>query len=134
MVSRNRHRRGEVFDYIRRPLGLSARSASPRARKQRPKTLVQEVASNTPGLRVFVVISKDCQAFERAQRSKAMNRVRIGLEKLQHHVREILRGAARALRPDRRDWSTATMVASQAHRRVSFWQKLTFRLTLDALR
>jgi hypothetical protein len=31
-------------------------------------------------------IPKERQAFERAQRSKAMNRVRIGLEKLQHRV------------------------------------------------
>jgi hypothetical protein len=89
LVGRNRRRSGEVFDYIQsaagpwmeRPVGVTAREkATP------PKTLVQEVASNSPGVGVFVVISKERQPFERAQRSKAMNRVRIGLEKLQHRV------------------------------------------------
>src|SRR5215467_8368546 len=51
-----------------------------------PKTLVQEVASKTPGVRVFVVHSEERQAYERSQRDKAMARVRARLEKLQHRV------------------------------------------------
>jgi transposase len=89
LVGRNRRRSGEVFDYIQSatgpwiecPVGITAREkATP------PKTLVQEVASNKPGVRVFVVHSEEREAFERAQRSKAMDRVRIRLEKLQQRV------------------------------------------------
>jgi transposase len=89
VVGRNRRRSGEVFDYIQNatgpwiecPVGITAREkATP------PKTLVQEVASNKPGVRVFIVHSEERQAFERAQRVKAMDRVRIRLENLQHRV------------------------------------------------
>ena len=51
-----------------------------------PKTLVQEVASKTPGVRVFVVHSEERQAYERSQRDRAMARVRARLEKLQRRV------------------------------------------------
>jgi transposase len=89
IVGRNRRRSGEVFDYIQSatgpwiecPVGITAREkATP------PKTLVQEVASNDPGVRVFVVHSEERQAFERALRDKAMDRVRTRLEKLQQRV------------------------------------------------
>ena len=91
IVGRNRRRCGEVFDYIQSatgpwiecPLGIAAREkATP------PKTLVQEVASKTPGMRVFVVHSEERQVYERAQRDKAMERVRARLEKLQRRVAE----------------------------------------------
>ena len=89
IVGRNRRRSGEVFDYIQSatgpwiecPVGITAREkATP------PKTLVQEVASKTPGVRVFVVHSEERQAYERSQRDKAMARVRARLEKLQRRV------------------------------------------------
>jgi len=79
IVGRNRRRSGEVFDYIQSatgpwiecPVGITARE-----RSTPPKTLVQEVASNKPGVRVFVVHSDDRLEYERAQRIKAMERVR----------------------------------------------------------
>jgi len=85
IVGRNRRRSGEVFDYIKRatgpwiecPVGITAREKS-----TAPKTLVQEVASNQPGMRVFVVHSEERLAFELAHRTKAMGRVRARLEKL----------------------------------------------------
>jgi transposase len=89
VVGRNRRRSGEVFDYIQSATGpwieceagITAREkASP------PKTLVQEVPSNQPGVRVFVVHSDERLAYERAQRTKAMERVRARLEKLQRRV------------------------------------------------
>jgi transposase len=89
IVGRNRRRSGEVFDYIQSatgpwiecPVGITAREkATP------PKTLVQEVASKQPGVRVFVVHSEEREAFERAQRTKAMARVRARLEKLVQRV------------------------------------------------
>jgi hypothetical protein len=86
IVGRNRRRSGEVFDYIQSatgpwiecPVGITAREkATP------PKTLVQEVVAQEPGVRVFVVHSEERLAYERAQRIKAMDRVRTRLEKLQ---------------------------------------------------
>jgi transposase len=89
IVGRNRRRSGEVFDYIQSataawiecPVGITARDKA-----SSPKTLVQEVLSNQPGVRVFVAHSDERQAFERAHRIKAMERVRARLEKLQRRV------------------------------------------------
>src|SRR6516165_9911667 len=53
-----------------------------------PKTLVQELASNKPGVRVFVVHSDERAAFERAQRVKAMGRVRTRLEGLERRIKK----------------------------------------------
>jgi transposase len=89
IVGRNRRRSGEVFDYIQSatgpwtecPAGITAREKA-----SAPKTLVQEVTSNRPGARVFVVHSDERLAYERAHRTKAMERVRARLEKLQRRV------------------------------------------------
>jgi len=72
VVGRNRRRSGEVFGYIQSatgpwiqcPVGITAREKS-----TSPKTLVQEVTSNEPGVRVFVVHSDERLAYERAQRT-----------------------------------------------------------------
>ena len=89
IVGRNRRRSGEVFNYIQSatgpwtecPVGITTREkATP------PKTLVQEVAPAKPGVRVFVVHSEERLAYERAQRVKAMDRVRTRLEKLRRRV------------------------------------------------
>src|SRR6202521_2193124 len=89
IVGRNRRRSGEVFDYIQSatgpwiecPAGITAREKA-----SAPKTLVQEVTSNQPGVRVFIVHSDERLAYERAQRVKAMERVRARLEKLAQRV------------------------------------------------
>lgn len=89
VVGRNRRRSGEIFDYIQSatgpwtecPCGITASE-----RSTPPKTLVQEVASKQPGVRVFVVRSEERLAFEQAQRVKAMDRVRAKLEKLERRV------------------------------------------------
>lgn len=89
VVGLNRRRRPKVLEYVRRatgpwldcPGGVAAREqASP------PKTRVQEVASDDPGVRVFVVQSEERLAYERAEREKAMQRVRTELEGLQTRV------------------------------------------------
>src|SRR6516164_415619 len=91
IVGRNRRRSGEVFDYIQRatgewtqcPVGITAREkATP------PKTRVQEVASNKPGMRVFVVHSDERAEFERAQRVKAMGRVCTRLQGLEQRIKK----------------------------------------------
>ena len=89
IVGRNRRRSGEVFDYIQSatgpwtecPVGITASEKS-----SPPKTLVQEVPSKIPGVRVFVVHSEERMAFERAHRTKAMERVRGKLEKLRQRI------------------------------------------------
>src|SRR6516162_3050022 len=89
IVGRNRRRSGEVFDYIQSatgpwiecPVGITAREKA-----TAPKTLVQEVVAQEPGVRVFVVHSEERLAYERAQRIKAMDRVRTRLEKLQRRI------------------------------------------------
>ena len=89
IVGRNRRRSGEVFDFIQSatgewiecPVGITAREKA-----MSPKTLVQEVSSKQPGVRVFVVHSEERQAFERAHRTKAMERVRRRLEKLERRI------------------------------------------------
>jgi transposase len=89
IVGRNRRRSGEIFDYIQSatspwiecPVGIAASEKSPP-----PKTLVQEVPSNKPGVRVFVVHSDERLAYERGQRIRAMDRVRGKLEKLQRRI------------------------------------------------
>jgi transposase len=91
IVGRNRRRSGEIYDYIQRatgewlecPVGITASE-----RKNPPKTLVQEVPSGQDGVRVFVVHSDERLAFERAQRIKSMERVRIKLAALERRVAE----------------------------------------------
>jgi transposase len=89
IVGRNRRRSGGVFDYIQSAIGpwiecpvcITAREkATP------PQTRVQEVASKEPGVRVFVVHSEERAAFECRRRAKAMERVRVQLEKLKRRV------------------------------------------------
>ena len=89
IVGRNRRRSGEVFEYIQSatgpwsecPAGITAREKA-----SSPKTLVQEVSSTQPGVRVFVVHSEEREAFERRHRIKAMERVRARLEKLERRI------------------------------------------------
>ena len=89
IVGRNRRRSGEVFDYIQSatgpwiecPVGITAREKA-----HAPKTFVQEVAADKPGVRVFVVHSEERHAFECTQRVKAIDRVRRKLEALQQRV------------------------------------------------
>jgi transposase len=91
VVGRNRRRSGEIYDYIQRatgpwiecPVGITASEKS-----NPPKTLVQEVASNEDGVRVFVVHSEERLGFESAQRKKSMERVRIKLAALEKRVAE----------------------------------------------
>jgi len=89
IVGRNRRRSGEVFDYIQSATGpwIECRPGiTVREKAEPPKTLVQEVAARAPGVRVFVVHSDERAAFERAQRIKAMERVRAKLAKLERRV------------------------------------------------
>ena len=89
VVGLTRRRREDVYRAIERatgrwtecPVGITAREQA-----EPPKTRVQEVASDHPGVRIFVVHSDERLAYERAQRLKAMERVRTQLEALERRV------------------------------------------------
>ncbi len=62
-------------------MGIAAREmANP------PRTYVQEVASDEPGVRIFVAKSEERAGYESSQRLKAMERVRLQLEALKRRV------------------------------------------------
>lgn len=89
IVGLNRRRRPEVLRYIQRATGSwlecpTGITASEKAAV--PKTQVQEVAGDKPGLRVFVVQSDERLDYERGEREKAMERVRQQLEALEQRV------------------------------------------------
>lgn len=89
VVGLNRRRRPEVLRYLGRatgpwldcPAGIAASE-----KKQVPRTQVQEVKSDKPGVRVFVVHSDERLAYERSEREKAMARVQAALESLAKRV------------------------------------------------
>jgi transposase len=89
LVGLNRRRNAAVARYLARATG--AWTACPPgpgapARPDPPKTSVQEVPAEEPGVRVFVVKSDERLTYERTERHKAMARVRAELEALQRRV------------------------------------------------
>jgi transposase len=65
------------------PVGINASEKKP---ADRPRTRVQEVSCDRPGVRVFVVDSDERRAYEERMRAKSMQRTREGLEKVQTRV------------------------------------------------
>jgi transposase len=94
------------------PGGINVQEA-----KVKQRTRVQEVACDRVGVRVFVVDSDERRGYEQRQRQKAMERVRVGLEKLQKRV-----GAGRLIDPAKIG-AAAQRVLSQNHgHRYYTWQ------------
>lgn len=91
LVGLKRRRQPEILRYLERatgpwlecPAGISAGEKYPV-----PKTLVQEVASDKAGVRVFVVHSEERLEYERGEREKAMGRVQEDLEALAQRVKQ----------------------------------------------
>jgi transposase len=89
VVGLNRRRREKVYRYIERAQGKWIEcplAIAPREMANPPKTYVQEVVSDEPGVRIFVAKSDERGGYERAQRTKAMERVREQLEGLKRRV------------------------------------------------
>lgn len=89
VVGLNRRRRPEVLEYLKRATGAWQECAVGIVASEKaevPKTLVQEVASEKPGIRVFVAHSDERLSYESAEREKAMQRVREELEALKQRV------------------------------------------------
>lgn len=90
LLGLKRRRREETYKLIERatgdwtdcPDGIAAvESGNP------PKTKVQEVRSDTEGVRVFVAHSQEREAYERGMRERSMERTRAELEKLARAVK-----------------------------------------------
>lgn len=91
VVGLNRRRRADIFRYIEAARGPRVNCPAGITASEKghvPKTQVQEVASDQPGIRVFVVRSDERESHERTQRVKAMERVRTVLEALQRRVEQ----------------------------------------------
>ena len=89
VVGLNRRRRPEVMGYLERASGQWQECRAGIAASEKaevPKTLVQEVASDKPGVRVIVVHSDERLSYERTEREKSMQRVREQLECLERQV------------------------------------------------
>lgn len=107
-----RRRRPQVLRYIERatgewqacPVGITM---SERAHPLR--TRVQEVAGEEPGVRVFVAHSEQREAYERGQRTRAMERVRKQLEALERRV------AAGKLKAAEKIGAAAARILSRHH-------------------
>jgi transposase len=96
VVGLNRRRRPEVLRYIERATGPWQECPPGITASEKvvvPKTLVQEVASDKAGQRVFVVHSDERMSYERAEREKAMGRV---LQQLQALERRVAQGKLKA--------------------------------------
>lgn len=90
LVGLPRRRSKDVMRYLERvkpdawiecPTGITAREKS-----SPPKTQVQEVGSEEPGVRVFVVSSDERLSYEQVMRERSMERTRQALEKLAARV------------------------------------------------
>jgi len=89
LVGLNRRRRPEVLRYAERATGQWLECPAGIAASEKaevPKTLVQEVASDKTGVRVFVVHSDERMSYERTEREKCMQRVLEELKALQERV------------------------------------------------
>jgi transposase len=89
LVGLQRRRREDIYGLIMRATG-PWQECPPRAgvNEAAPRTLVQEVAGEGAGMRVFVVHSEERLAYERAMRERSMARTRADLEKLVRRVAE----------------------------------------------
>jgi transposase len=91
LVGLKRRRQPEILRYLERARGPWLECPAGISRRERsvvPKTLVQEVASDQPGVRVFVVQSEERLDYERGERQKAMQKVQEELEALKQRVEQ----------------------------------------------
>jgi len=120
LVGLQRRQRARVDAFIARatgewiecPVGIAAAEKS-----TLPKTLVQEVASDEPGVRVFVVQSDERLAYERAMRERSMERTRLALDKL---ARRVASGKLKAI--DKIGEAAARILARNHGRRYYDWK------------
>jgi transposase len=110
-----------LIDRIRDEAWLECKSGiNAEEAKVKQRTRVQEVSCARAGVRVFVVDSDERREYEQRQRDKAMQRVRVGLEKLQTRV------AKGQLKDPAKIGAAAQRVLSRNHgHRYYAWQLVT---------
>jgi transposase len=87
LVGLQRRRRQDIYGLIMKATGPWQECLPKSGIKEgASRTLVQEVAGEEPGVRVFVVHSEERLAYERAMRERAMEHTRKNLGKLQRRV------------------------------------------------
>ena len=88
LLGLRRRRQAQSYQLVERATGeWSECPAANTASGNAPRTKVQEVRSDTPGVRVFVAHSEEREAYERGMRERSMERTRAALEKLATRVK-----------------------------------------------
>jgi transposase len=90
LLGLRRRRQEQTYKLIERATGewTACPAAITAAESANPlKTKVQEVRSDTPGVRVFVAHSEEREAYERGMRERSRERTRAALEKLAARVK-----------------------------------------------
>jgi transposase len=112
VVGLSRRRRPQVLDYIRRATGpwhVCPSGIGAQEKTAPPQTRVQEVPSDDPGVRVFIVHSDERLAYERGEREKAMQRVQADLQALAQRV------AAGKIKAPEKIGAAATRILTRHH-------------------
>jgi transposase len=120
LVGLNRRRRPEVSRYLERATGTWLECPAGIAAGEKaevPKTRVQEVASDQPEVRVFVVHSDERLSYECAEREKSMQRVREELETLTQRV-----AAGKLKAPEKIGAAAASILARHHGNRYYDWK------------
>ncbi len=120
VVGLNRRRRPAVLEYIQRATGRWQECAAGITASEKtivPQTLVQEVASDKEGVRVFVVHSEERKDYERAEREKSMQRVG---QQLQALARRVAQGKLKA--PEKIGAAAARVLARSHGSRYYDWE------------
>lgn len=120
LVGLHRRRREEICRYIEKatdpwlecPMAIQGTE-----RKDAPKTRVQEVQGEEPGVRVFVVCSEERLAYERAMRETAMRPTQMALEKL---ARRVAKGKLKA--PEKIGAAAARILSRHHGQRYFGWK------------
>lgn len=115
-----RRRRPQLQRYLERVTGEwqdCALGITASERITPPRTRVQEVAGDEPGVRVFVVHSEDRESYEREQRERAMERVRKQLEALRNRV-----AAGKLKAPEKIGAAAARILARHHGHRYYRWE------------
>jgi len=118
LVGLQRRRREEVYRLIGKAQGVWLECPNPPGHEgDGPKTWVQEVAGEEPGVRVFVVQSQERLEYERGMREASMERTRVALEGL---AKRVAQGKLRA--PEKIGAAAARILSRNHGQRYYGWK------------
>lgn len=118
LVGLQRRRREEIYRLIQLAQGPWQECPKPPGNKgDSPKTWVQEVAGEEPGVRVFVAMSQERLEYERGMREASMERTRVALEGL---AKRVAQGKLRA--PEKIGAAAARILSRNHGQRYYGWK------------